>query len=248
MAVSSTLQDLRSSAGLSQRQLSELAGVASSSISRIEAGTMSPTVEVIDRLWDALGCTSEVRRAVDSKALAASRLMLGDTSMSGMQTGKWIERFEQLGDKEIPARLLWRASRFARLIDRPASTGWVADATKAFARARTFEDKWAWTGSVAARSYDSTRDTIPAWLAVYASEPDEFLIALDAVSVRQSPSATPIAVFSGDEVTFGGRWQTAEGDWCVAPLQAAIDCYGGTGRMPEDADLLLERLGLTDGE
>ena len=51
------LREWRSRRGLSLRALGELSGVSYVNISRIEAGTMSPTVTTLDRLAAALGVT-----------------------------------------------------------------------------------------------------------------------------------------------------------------------------------------------
>lgn len=176
----------------------------------------------------------------------AARRLLNDDTVDGMDAGRWLDIFAALGDEDVPSRLLWRASRFAMLARREATTGWVTNVGTAIAGARRTEGAWAWTGSMAARAYGSARDTTPALLTAYAEDPETFLVRLGATRCRPACRSSPLAVYRGDDVVFAGLWSTTAGDWSVAPLQAAIDCYGGIGRVPEDADVLLEQMGLID--
>ena len=55
MDVGRALQRARQNAGLSQRQLAQLADVPASTIGRIERGQVSPTVQMLERLAGAMG-------------------------------------------------------------------------------------------------------------------------------------------------------------------------------------------------
>lgn len=103
-------------------QVSGLADVATSSVSRIESGAISPTADVLDRLWGVLGREAKVVPVVDPAAAVAARNLLGDPSVDGLDAGRWADIFTTLGDVEVPSRLLWRASRFA-IGQRPPATG-----------------------------------------------------------------------------------------------------------------------------
>jgi transcriptional regulator with XRE-family HTH domain len=55
MDVARALRSARQEAGLSQRQVAELADVPASTIGRIERGQVSPTVQMLERLAGAMG-------------------------------------------------------------------------------------------------------------------------------------------------------------------------------------------------
>jgi predicted nucleotidyltransferase len=55
MDVGRQLAEARQNAGLSQRELAHRAGVPLSTVGRIERGTVSPTVQTLERLAEALG-------------------------------------------------------------------------------------------------------------------------------------------------------------------------------------------------
>lgn len=55
MSVGRQLAEARHDAGLSQRELAHRAGVPLSTVGRIERGTVSPTVQTLERLAEALG-------------------------------------------------------------------------------------------------------------------------------------------------------------------------------------------------
>jgi transcriptional regulator with XRE-family HTH domain len=63
----SILRDARTVAGLSQRELAVRAGTAQSVVGRIEAGTVSPTIETLTRLLAAADCELELRLQPSSR-------------------------------------------------------------------------------------------------------------------------------------------------------------------------------------
>jgi predicted transcriptional regulator len=62
MNTATTLRNARRAAGLSQRELARLAGVAQPAVARIEAGGVVPRVDTLDGLLRACGHTLEVAR------------------------------------------------------------------------------------------------------------------------------------------------------------------------------------------
>lgn len=69
---------LRSERGLSQEMLSVDSKVAAPYVSRIESGTVNPTVDVLDRLADALGVEIDVLlRAREASAKPPQPLRAG---------------------------------------------------------------------------------------------------------------------------------------------------------------------------
>ncbi|MEA4928413.1 MAG: helix-turn-helix transcriptional regulator [Candidatus Limiplasma sp.] len=59
MSIGDRLKDARKANGLTQEQLSELAGVARENIGRYETGKSQPTVDVLIRLADALNVSTD---------------------------------------------------------------------------------------------------------------------------------------------------------------------------------------------
>lgn len=66
------LREARCEAGLSIRALSARAGVSPTTVSRIEAGRMDPTVGMLTRLLGSAGCAIELARRAPSTAPLAS--------------------------------------------------------------------------------------------------------------------------------------------------------------------------------
>ncbi len=55
--INSNVRELRLKQGLTQRELSEMSGVAKRYLQEIEAGTKTPSVTIARKLKDALGCS-----------------------------------------------------------------------------------------------------------------------------------------------------------------------------------------------
>lgn len=55
------IRELREARGLSQRQLGRLAGVAHSTVQRIEGGSIDPLIVTLDAIATVLGCTGSYR-------------------------------------------------------------------------------------------------------------------------------------------------------------------------------------------
>ncbi|MFT3914122.1 MAG: helix-turn-helix transcriptional regulator [Anaeromyxobacteraceae bacterium] len=81
------LLSLRKARGLTQRQLSQLAGVQQSEISRIEAAHANPTVGTVAALARALG--AEVRLVKTRRRSARSR---GPARRTAATSARWVSR------------------------------------------------------------------------------------------------------------------------------------------------------------
>lgn len=73
---------LRERRGLSQTQLAALVQTSAPAISRLERGTVSPTLQTLDRVARALDARLEVR-LMPRRALARNRIRLAATGSSG---------------------------------------------------------------------------------------------------------------------------------------------------------------------
>lgn len=239
-----TLTEARERAGLTRRQLARLVGVAPSTVSRIEGGTLEPSFALYSALAEAAGCTVSVTRAVQDQAIAAARLLLGDPDVQGLDVGDWPERYAALGDDTDAEQICWRASRFASIQDRTGSEVWI-DPSRIETVATAIEGAWAWTGSLAADRY-VPNPTGTAWLTMYADEPERVAAAFQA-DARSPAASILLTVFPMTPPAAAGLVVGGDGQRWVAPLQAAIDCFGGIGRMRDQGVRVLGALGVGSG-
>lgn len=89
--VGTLVKESRERAGLSVRALAEHAGVAASTVSRIEAGKVSPTVETLQSLMHACGRELELKTASAGPSLA----MLSD-AWTNTKTGETRPDFTRI--------------------------------------------------------------------------------------------------------------------------------------------------------
>lgn len=94
---------------------------------------------------------------------------------------------------------------------------------------------YAVTGSFAAARIKAV--AAPVGLAVYASQPDLLVDAANLLPAEQGADVFLVVpaddgVFDRSSVTDGVRW--------VSPSQVVLDCLGGTGRMPQEGEAVLE--------
>jgi transcriptional regulator with XRE-family HTH domain len=89
-----SLRKARRRAGLTQRQLAELAGVPQSTVARIEAGTHLPRIDTLDQLLRATGMQLEVSHlrglGVDRSQIAALLALTPDERVQmGAKESEW---------------------------------------------------------------------------------------------------------------------------------------------------------------
>ncbi len=80
MKVSELVKRARTQAGLSQRQLAEIAGTSQSQIANYELGKVSPTLDTLERIVEACGYTLRMR--LGSKELQDSDANLVDKHLA----------------------------------------------------------------------------------------------------------------------------------------------------------------------
>lgn len=78
----------RRSAGLTQRQLAEKAGLSQSTVARIEAGHLQPRWETMARLLHVVGYSLEISRAGEGIDRSQIRALLGLTPHQRLETAK----------------------------------------------------------------------------------------------------------------------------------------------------------------
>jgi transcriptional regulator with XRE-family HTH domain len=241
--------------GLSKRQLAAMAGVSASTVMRIENGDVDPTMGTITRLFEAAGCEfrGEVVEQSDPSAVAAARSVLepasGLEAFPGAQV--WLDRWiaagvvkaDEVGSSRArsPRDLAEIAGLTARLARRPGIVTFRREGSwsEIARRIDLTGVAWAATGGAAANRL-SPSATAP-WPVFYVadvkavaelagfSERDPDRKIQEVMSLIPFDGVADVGV-SEDE--YGLRW--------VDPIQVIIDCFGGTGRMPDQADALAD--------
>ncbi len=238
---------LRQVNDLSARQLAGLVGVAPSTITRIEAGERQPTFDLATAIFRVLGETLTFDGSADPTAIAAARLAVDPglpIPVSDEITG-WWRRWARIGlvtDDGVvqPARtadLLFRAASVARLARRPGAIDYdyVGEWPVLADLLAGSGVQWALTGDGAANVYYPSASE--SWPVFYVSD---VLVAERATGLvrRVGTSGRRITLIPFDGVSEAGRTEI-DGVWLAARWQVALDCYGGIGRMREQADQLM---------
>lgn len=247
MDIKERIGSMRRVNDLSARQLAALAGVAPSTITRIESGAIQPSFNLAAELLTILGEPLVAAMTADSDAILAARRALDPRFPVEATAGseQWAERWSRIGivttaGRVSPGReadLLFRAGRVARLsrrdgcVDFQPSGDWV-DVAETLADS---DIQWALTGDAAANYYKPSAGD--GWPVFYVS--DVKRAAETARLVRRTESV-------GRRITlvpFDGICEIARvednGLWVADQAQVAIDCYGGIGRMREQADFMM---------
>ncbi|MEU0266541.1 helix-turn-helix transcriptional regulator [Nocardioides sp. NPDC006303] len=251
------LRTARMMNALSARQVAALAGVSPSTVTRVESGKMNPTYDVVLKLLDAVGLDERFDPISDPLAVATARWVLGfGEEPPGVDY--WINRWiltgtlklDKIGDVTVPdlQTFAFRAGRAAALAWRPNVVRVRQD--------RTWNDmadgmnragiEWAGTGDRAAnRLVYSASEGQPTF---YVSDIDEAITTLGLVFKGEREWGYPITLLPFDGFGEADRWRDDDGCWYAAPWQVILDCYGGSDRVPEQADRILETLPMTTDE
>jgi transcriptional regulator with XRE-family HTH domain len=248
MDIKERIGSMRRVNDLSARQLAALAGVAPSTITRIESGAIQPSFDLAAELLAILGePLTELLTANADSILAARRAL--DPSFPVETTAgseQWIERWARIGLVDDDGRvasgreadLLFRAATVARLprragrVDFLPSGDWV-DVAGLLADSNL---EWALTGDSAANFYlPSASD---AWPVFYVAD---LAAAAECASLVRRPTGVfgrCITFIPFDGICEVGRTEN-DGLWVAARAQVVLDCYGGIGRMREQADFIM---------
>lgn len=243
MASTATLlTTARSYSGFSARRLAAVAGVSPSTVTRIERGELDPTVTTFERILGACGYRYGDRLVpnIDLEAVRAARLRL-DPDCGLTQTAAsidWCARWTRAGLLESldPLTIAALAARQATLLDRPGAVSYrTADWRRVTSALSDSGQTWALTGGRAAAFY--TRVATVDWSVFYV---DDVRSAAERAGLERSDNAQAITLIPFDEVTSRGV-QLSEGGIYLADFwQIVIDCLAGDGRMPAQADAMLD--------
>ncbi|MGH3503690.1 MAG: helix-turn-helix transcriptional regulator [Nocardioidaceae bacterium] len=244
------ISTLRRVNGLSARQLAGLVDVAPTTVTRIEAGAVSPSFDLAQEILTVLGEPIGFTGVADASGIAAARLALDpalDISVTD-SVNAWWARWERIGLIDvsgvvIPGRepdLLFRGGRAARLTRRPGAVHFDPGPS-AYDVAEVLNDSgvsYALTGDTGANLYRSSAGE--AWPVLYVKDVDRAAEA--AGLVRREPGAFGLRVtlIPFDGVCELGR-EEIDRFSVVARDQVVLDAYGGIDRMAEQADILMGR-------
>ena len=248
------LAEVRFMRGLSKRQLAAMAGVSDSTVMRIENGDVDPSLRTITRIFEAAGCDFRgevVCRSVPS-AVAAARSVLDPESGLGPYPGAqvWLDRWTAAGivkvdeDGSLRARVPRDLAEIAGLTARLSSRPGIAT----FRREGSFDEivrrieqsgvAWAATGSWAANRLTQSADA--PWPVFYVADVEAVVESAGFVERKPKTIQNVMSLIPFDGVADVGVSEDDVGFRWADPLQVTIDCFGGTGRMPDQADALAD--------
>ncbi|RNI22301.1 helix-turn-helix transcriptional regulator [Flexivirga caeni] len=250
MNLAERISTLRRVNGLSARQLAALVDVAPTTVTRIEAGQVSPSFDLAQEILAVLGEPIGFTGTADLSAIATARLALdpklGIAASPGVEA--WRQRWARIGlidesgqvvaGKE--AGLLFRAGRAARLTRRPGAVDFKAgptayDIAEALGAAGI---EYAATGDAGANLYRSSAGE--TWPVLYVEDTAR---ASDAAGLDHKETGSfgmRVTLIPFDGVSELGR-TAIDGITVAARDQVVIDAYGGIDRMAEQADILVGR-------
>ncbi len=248
MDLAERVSTLRRVNGLSARQLAALVDVAPTTVTRIESGAVSPSFDLAQEIFTALGEPLGFTGLADVAVIAAARLALDPTLNIAItpEVDAWRERWARIGlldglGRVVPGKeadLLLRAGRAARLTRRPGAVDFLvgptaSDVAEALDRAGV---EYAVTGDAGANLYRSSAGE--AWPVLYV---EDIARAAEAASLtRREPGSfgMRVTLIPFDGVSELGRIELG-GVTVATRDQVILDAYGGIDRMAEQADILL---------
>lgn len=237
----------RAFSGLSQRQTATVAGVSTSTVSRIERGELDPTLSTFERVLAACGFRygDGLRSNVDMDAVRAARRALepelGIPATIG--SDEWLRRWGAAGllstrtEEERAQELCTRAAQQADLGERRGIRLFVDRGWKAIARdLEAAGEPWALTGAFAALAY--TKVAVAVRTDCYVADVER---AARAARLEVGSSGPYVALIPFDELTATGVQRLDTGVRLASFWQIVIDCLAGNDRMPDQAEDMVRR-------
>lgn len=250
MDLAERVSTLRRANGLSARQLAAMLDVAPTTVTRIEAGTVSPSFDLASEIMQVLGEPISFTSTADVSVIAAARLALDPLLpiTPSPSVRLWQQRWARIrlldADGVVAphqrVNLLFRAATSARLTRRAGAVDFEFT-TSAAALAETLSRcgvAYALTGDSAANLYSTGAGEV--WPVLYVADIAAAEEAGSLTRRRQGTFGSRITLIPFDGVCELGR-HPIDGVTVASLDQVILDCYGGTGRMAEQADLLLGR-------
>ena len=228
--------------GLSRRQVALMADLAPSTVLRVERGELDPTITTFERVLAACGYRygSSLTPLVDPDAmLAARRILEPDSGLPATEgSATYAERWERAGLLAVDGRpkdraeIARRAGRLSRLSHRAGARRFgIVEWQKVARVLRDNGKEWAMTGGHAAARYTNVAN--PTWPVFYVDDIDRTASDAGLSPIETGAGITLIPI---DDITATGVEVTEDGAHWANPWQVVIDCYGGNGRMPDQAE------------
>lgn len=250
MDLAERIPTLRRVNGLSARRLAALVDVAPTTVTRIEAGAVSPSFDLAQEILTVLGEPIGFTGVADRAAIAAARFAL-DPSLDIAATPDvqtWLQRWARIGlvdafGRAIPGKepdLLFRAGHAARLTRRLGAVDFDAGPT-AYGIAEALSEagiEYALTGDAGANTYRSSAGE--AWPVLYVEDVARAATAAGLVRKESGSFGMRITLIPFDGVSELGRTEI-DGVIVAARDQVVLDAYSGIDGMAEQADILLGR-------
>ena len=209
--------------GLTRSQVAQRAGLARSTLLRIEAGDTVPSLRTLRELAIACGLDIDIRtRPVSDPAAAeAARLMLEDGYQPHDQAAAdtWVERLtRQVG--EDPVAITRAAGRAASLTHRPGA--FHLTGTVPLLRVASAGEGAGGTWAISGAPPLGADGTIVLW-----SERPDVAARLLTETARKatSPSVATVIVAAAHPGVFHDTWQEGPVRY-VAPIQMLLDAFG----------------------
>lgn len=250
MDLAQRISTLRRANGLSARQLAALVDVVPTTVTRIEAGRVSPSFDLAQEILAVLGEPIGFTGLADTAAIAAARSAFNSVLEITVtpEVNAWRERWARIGlvdeaGRAVPGRegdLLLRAGRVARLTRRAGAVDFRPGPT-AYDIATALSEAaidYAITGDTGANLYRSSAGEI--WPVIYVGDVAPAALAAGLIPKELGSYGLRVTLIPFDGVSELGR--TTISDVSVADRdQVILDSYGGIDRMPEQADILVGR-------
>ncbi len=233
--------------GLSRRQAAVVAGVAASTVSRLERGELDPTVSTLEQILRAYGFRygDGLRPNVDMDAVRAARRVLEPELGIPVTIGsdQWFHRWDAAGlltgktKAERVIELCARAAQQANLAHRPGARLFVDRGWKAIARdLNASGEPWALTGAFAALPY--TKIAVAVRTDLYVEDVER---AARAAGLDTGGAGPYVALIPFDDVTATGVRHLDTGVRLASFWQIVIDCFAGNDRMPDQATDMIRK-------
>jgi transcriptional regulator with XRE-family HTH domain len=240
------LATARKTSGLSARQAAILAGLAPSTITRIERGEIDPSLSVFEKALTACGYRLDDRLIpnIDLDAVRAARRMLeADCNLSATDRSKEYERrWEAAGlldagsELDMVSEIAFRAAQQASLSHRPGARRYAFRDWRLIAGSlANAGQSWALTGGYAATFYTSIATV--NWAVFYVDDVEQAATVADLEPLEVGRQVTLIPF---DEITRSGVQVLDDGMRLASYWQIIIDCFAGNGRMPAQAEAMID--------
>ena len=246
MSLAEELAPYRRASDFSARRLAEFAGVAASTVTRIEKGQMQPSFDVARELLTLVGSPllQATTNIVDAIAVAKKAVegVVAPTT-DGMR--EWLMRWQRGGlldgDGRVASRrardeLLTRTARVTRVPSRPSLRTIPQRSWKdAIAALESAGVDYVLSGSPAANMWVSSAPDSEA--VFYVSDLDSAEAALWEASTSEGAQGVFVLPFDGVSER---NSQSIEGIYVASVAQTVIDCLGLPGRQPAQAEAIMD--------